>query len=112
MLRRSAETTNREAHLRAITDDSVTSGIRGGRQLLAFADALVARDPAAVTTTGAALAGEVGDATAARAAAVCGNFQMMNRILDATGVPVPPGRRDLVAEIGIDPDTFGGAHGF
>lgn len=80
--------------------------------MLAFADALVARDPVAVEKTRAALADEVGDATAARAAAVCGNFQMMNRILDATGVPVPPGRSGLAEDLGIDPATFGGAHGF
>jgi hypothetical protein len=41
-----------------------------------------------------------------RAAAVIGNFQMMNRVADATGMPVGTGSRganaELIAELGLD----------
>ena len=44
------------------------------------------------------------------AVGVVANFQMMNRALDAVGIPA---RADPVvaAELRVDPTTFGGSHG-
>ena len=41
---------------------------------------------------------------------VVANFQMMNRALDAVGIPqsLDP---TLARDLGVDPETFGGVHG-
>jgi hypothetical protein len=38
---------------------------------------------------------------ATAAVAVCANFQMMNRALDATGCPVPPHARSFAGLLGV-----------
>jgi hypothetical protein len=44
-----------------------------------------------------------GPAAVVRAAAVAGNFQMMNRLVDATGVPVGASMWEIADELGIRP---------
>lgn len=97
-------------NLRGVTDTHVDSGVDAGRQIIEFTDALVAGDPMVIAAKRNALVAEVGDVTTAAAGAVVANFQMMNRILDAVGVPTPSARLEMAAELGVDPHTFGGAH--
>lgn len=74
-------------------------------------DALLTGDPGVIGAARTKLVDALGSVTAAAAIGVIANFQMMNRILDATGVPTPPDRVGLAQAIGVDPDRFGGAHG-
>lgn len=55
-----------------------------------------------------ALQDVVGAEGATRAAMAIGNFEMMNRLLDATGVPVPASMGLITRELGL-PD-FDGRH--
>ena len=38
-------------------------------------------------------------------AEIAGNYEMMNRIVDATGVPIPPSMSEVFAELGPAPFT-------
>lgn len=49
-----------------------------------------------------ALIAVAGPAAAERAVAVCATFQLMNRLLDATGTPVPSSLDPLAVELGFD----------
>lgn len=100
MLRASALASGSSVDLRAIGDPRIELGIPAGRSLLLFADALIngnglsdARDQ---------LVAAVGETGAVRAALTVGNFEMMNRVVDATGVPVPAAMREVLREVGLD----------
>ncbi len=100
MLRASAEATDTPVNLMAIADLSLEPLIEGGSQLLAFTTALVGRDPQALTLSRTDLTSKLGPAATAAAAGAAGNFQMMNRLLDATGVPKPMDR-SIELELGL-----------
>jgi len=101
MLRASAGATGRVINLHSINDPSIESGLRGGRELLAFTNALVGRDDAAIVEARGALIGVLGVEAVVAASGAAGNFEMMNRLVDATGVPVS----SRMAEIAVDLDV-------
>jgi hypothetical protein len=101
MLRASAEASNAPLNLMAIPNPSLDPLLPGGRELLAFTTALVARDDQKLEATRSNLAKALGSGAVAAAAGAAGNFQMMNRLLDATGVPQPTDR-SIEAELGLD----------
>jgi hypothetical protein len=87
MLRASAQVFGSPLNLAGIADLGQDPLIAGGAELLAFTTALVERDEASLDSARSALTSALGAAATARASAVAGNFEMMNRLLDATGVP-------------------------
>lgn len=100
LLRASALETGTPLALQGVTDDGVDPLLPAGAPLRAFVTALVRRaEPGRARER---LAEAVGPAGAARAAAVAGNFEMMNRVVDATGCPVPPRVRELAEPLGLD----------
>ncbi|MEL6983079.1 MAG: hypothetical protein AAFO29_11700 [Actinomycetota bacterium] len=101
MLRASSHTTGRPADLAAVVDPMRDSLLPAGFQLLAFTDAAVLRDPDEMPAARAALHEAAGPKAVVRAAAVAGNFEMMNRLLDATGVVVTGRRLQLAEELGL-----------
>jgi len=90
--------------LRAVVDPSIDPLIPGGRLLVGFVDAVLSGRR--IGESGDALQDELGERARVDAAAVIGNFQMMNRIADATGMPVSGGARarhaGLIEELGFD----------
>jgi len=106
MLSWSAETTNRTVDLEAIASDDVSPGLPGGEELLAFTSATVSREPDRIVTTRDTLVAAVGPAAMVDAAAVIGNFEMMNRIADGVGMPVGRGTRTrmepMITSLGLD----------
>ncbi len=102
MLRVSSNRTNRPVDLLSIVDVSIEPVLPWGRELLAFTDAAVLRDDDELPLARASLQRLAGDAGVVRAAACAGNFEMMNRLLDATGVRVPSAGMTLADELGID----------
>ena len=105
MLRESARAFEYPLNLAAVGDPSLPSGIPGGNLLLRFVDATLAgTEPAAHVRE--EIAAELGPEALVDAAAVFGNFEMMNRVADATGIPVPPARldreRDLIETLGLE----------
>ncbi|NNC75004.1 MAG: hypothetical protein HKN93_05775 [Acidimicrobiia bacterium] len=106
MLRASARISDRQVDLRGAAHLSIDPLLDGGREIVDFTTALVGR--ADVAASREAAVGAIGAEATARVAAVAGNFEMMNRILDAVGVPVPRSRAESIAgELGIDVDHFG-----
>jgi len=99
MLRESAVTTDRTVDLRAIVDTTVDPLLEAGAQLVSLVDAAIDRDDRRLATAREMLAEQVGIAGVVDAAAVFGNFEMMNRIADATGMPV--GRGSLAANVDL-----------
>ena len=91
MLRASAQVTTTPLEPRAITDRSLDPLLPHGVALLDFVDALLVGSEADLTRAREKLLEEMGPASLVDAAAVVGNFQMMNRVADATGMPVGKG---------------------
>lgn len=101
MLRASSDHTSRPADLRAVVDPMRDSLLPAGSALLAFTDAAVLRDREEIAVARRALLEVAGPEAVVRAAACAGNFQMMNRLLDAIGVKVRRQGMELAAELGL-----------
>ncbi len=106
MLRASAEVTTTPLEPRAITDRSIDPLLPHGVVLLDFVDAALTGGEALRETARTAVLGALGPTGLVDAAGVVANFEMMNRIADATGMPVGKGTLKRTAEwralIGID----------
>ncbi len=103
LLRWSAETTDTPVDLRAVVDSRVDPLLPAGRELVAFVDSVLAEpEPAAALR----LSQTQGQPALVAAASVIANFQMMNIVADATGMPVGRGSRlrnaGLIEELGLD----------
>jgi len=83
----------------AITDRSVDPLIPGGSRLLDFVDAVLARSSGELSEARGELQAALGWNATVDAAGVIGNFEMMNRIADATGMPIGTGQRRGSAEM-------------
>lgn len=87
-------------------DAAGTSGVPHGGVLTAFAEALVQGDEAALACARTRVAEALGPGGLADAAAVASNFERMNRIADATGIPldapVAALSSDLRDSLGLD----------
>ena len=88
------------------------AGVSHGAELIAYADAVVARSEH-VAATRKAVQESMGDAEVVDAAAVIANFQRMVRIADGTGIPIDGPldvlSADLRHELGIN--EFSSAEG-
>lgn len=104
MLSWSIEETGAQAHLVAITDRTVDPLIPGGVVLLDFVDATLSDQEVAAARDRVDM--ELGRSACVDAAAVIGNFEMMNRIADGVGMPVGGGTRrrtaDVISDLGLD----------
>ncbi len=87
--------------LRGVVDPTIDPLVPAGRALVSFVDAMLTRPDASVR---ADLEAEVGWGGLAAAAGVLGNFQMMNRVADATGIPVGTGTRRRLSALIDDLD--------
>lgn len=106
MLRASVEAMAGTVDVRAITDPSVDPLIEGGTVLIAFVDAVLADDDLARSRGAEAVRSTLGPEGLVDASGVIATFSMMNRIADATGMPVGRGAiertEDLRRRTGID----------
>ena len=104
MLSWSAEATNQAVDLVPIATGSGDPLLPGGSELIEYVTAILSgRDIGAARHAVTAMLGATG---AVDAAAVTGNFEMMNRIADAVGMPVGQGTRQrmatVIADLGLD----------
>jgi hypothetical protein len=103
MLRWSALETARWVNLTAIVNDHVDPGVDGGRELVSLGRATQRSAPHRAPLAG--LAQRIGLAAAVDAAAVAANFQVMNRVVDATGLPIgthaQDAQRDVIDQLGL-----------
>ena len=104
MLRASSETVGERVNLAVINDRSVDPGIVGGRELTNLVEAAFGRYDLEAATN--AVRDIAGDDALVDAVAVIANFEMMNRVADAIGMPVGKGMRarsaEVRAEAGLD----------
>ncbi len=81
-------------------------GVSHGALLVEFAEAVLGADDDRLHRARARLRATLGDAALVDAAAVVANFNAIDRIADATGIPIDPERveltADLRAELGIN----------
>ena len=97
MLSWSIEATGQEVNLLPIASGSGDPLLPGGEELIAFVSATLAGTE--TTTARSAVVAALGESAAVDAAAVIGNFEMMNRIADGVGMPVGKGTRQRMAKV-------------
>ena len=90
LLRASGKLAGQPVDLRVVTDVDVAeaSGVAEADALLAFTDALVAHDADALARARTGLLERLGPEGLVDTAAVASNFERMDRIADATGIPL------------------------
>jgi hypothetical protein len=106
MLSWSSEETDTPVEVLAVTDPSLDPLIPGGKALLRFVEAVLNPATDQIGHAREDLEAEVGRTGVVNAAGVIGNFQMMNRVADGTGMPVGRGSRkrhaELIDRLGLD----------
>ncbi|MEE8456949.1 MAG: hypothetical protein V3S28_02770 [Acidimicrobiia bacterium] len=106
MLRVSALAFRYDLNIAAIGDPSLPIGIPGGNALLALVDAAMASSRDDVADTQTAIIDTLGPESLVDAASVFGNFEMMNRVAEGTGISIPAHAieraKDTIDELGID----------
>lgn len=104
MLRASAASFTYPLDIEAVRDPSIPSGVPGGDLLLRLVDALlVGTEPAAHVRD--LIVDVLGAEALVDAASVFGNFSMMNRIAEGSGIPVAAAaverERPLIEALGL-----------
>lgn len=106
MLRESSLTFGYDVDIAAIADTTIPVGVSGGNALLQFVDAVLGVSGEAIDTAQTRVLAELGADALVDAAGVFGNFQMMNRIAEGSGIPVPGAaverERDIVEALGLE----------
>lgn len=110
MLRASCKANDIAIDMRVVVDSTRACGVSNYRELIDFTDALLQGDMAVLEDARERLRTVEGDAGVVRAAAIVGNFQMMNRALDTLGATLgevtPPQIRALAEELGVDAPSY------
>jgi hypothetical protein len=88
-LRWSGEHLGYQVRIRGLVDPDIDLGVPGGRQLLGLVDAFFNRAAATQAIARQAVLEALGPEALVDTAAVYGNFEMMNRVAEGTGIPVP-----------------------
>jgi alcohol dehydrogenase class IV len=108
----SGETRGERYDLTAATQPGTESGVAHGAVLIAFAEAVLGSNGEGLDQTRAHLQRELGNAALVDAAAIVATFEQMDRIADATGIPldavVQIASQDVQAELGLA--SFASSH--
>ncbi len=107
MLRESARATNTQIDLKSVTNDNAgDGGIPHGSVLKAFAEAVLGDDEARLSDARRRVREALGDAGFVDASAVIANYSALDRVADATGIPLETAKEantvELRAELGIN----------
>ena len=106
LLRESGRTYPTIYDLQAVTGTTEGDGIPHGGLLIAFAEAVLGEDDAALAETRDAVQAALGQAGLVDAAAVVGLFNAIDRVADATGIPLEPEKAaasaDFRSALGLD----------
>jgi len=107
MLRESVTLSGAEVDMAGLTDPSCTNikGVPHSNALLRFVDTYMGADPAAYAEARVALSEAMGERAMIDAVGIASNFQFLDRIADATGIPSDPAialmQEDLVKQFGL-----------
>ena len=107
LLRASGVTHDRAYDLNAVTGAVQSdAGVPHGRLLVEFAEAVLGEDEEVLNHARAALGAAIGPAGLVDAAAVVGLFNAIDRVADATGIPLEAEKletsADFRAALGVD----------
>ena len=109
MLRASCSANDIEFQLASVVDSNLGNGVAHYHELINFADALLEGEVKSLDSARDKLRSVVDDDGVVRAAAVVGNFQMMNRALDTLGAQlgreVTPELLAMAGELGLTVPT-------
>jgi hypothetical protein len=108
LLRASGLTHDRAYDLGVVTGAVDGGGVPHGRLLLAFAETVLGDDDFGLTRARGALQAALGPAGLVDAAAVIGLFNAIDRVADATGIPLEPEKAAASADFraALDLDRF------
>ena len=109
LLRASGRTYDKTYDLAAVTGTPESDGgVPHGRLLVAFAEAVLGDDDAALARTRDALTTALGPPGLVDAAGVVGLFNAIDRVADATGIPLEPEKGAASADFraALDLDRF------
>ncbi|GBE24933.1 hypothetical protein BMS3Bbin02_01215 [bacterium BMS3Bbin02] len=99
MLRESSISFGYELDLAVVSDTSLPIGIPGGNALLRFVDVVLGKSDSSLADTHQDIITLLGPEALVDAAAALGNFEMMNRIAEGSGIPIPRQTIDREHEI-------------
>ncbi len=99
MLRASSKLEGVEVDLASVTNSDADSGIPHGATLNAFAEAVLGDSDTALNDARAKLLAQMGEAALVDCAGVVATFMQMDRIADATGIPIASDRVALTQEM-------------
>ncbi|MGB5380325.1 MAG: hypothetical protein WBO25_04905 [Acidimicrobiia bacterium] len=104
MLRASSSAFGYSVELDALRDPTIPAGVPGGNLLLRLVDAVLVRTEP-LKQVHDEIIGELGPEALVDAGSVFGNFEMMNRVAEVSGIPIPQqgidGNRDLIDRLDI-----------
>lgn len=105
-LRASAQAFDYPLDIRAIADPSIEIGVPGGAALISFVDAVMGVSGESPDDARQRVLDELDGPSLFDASTVYGNFEMMNRVAEATGIPIPQQsidrERETVEALGLD----------
>jgi len=88
MLSSSAIAYGFDLNIAAVASLEMSTGIPGGNELLKLVDAVISGETAAVRSAQTPVINILNPESLVDAAAVFGNFEMMNRVAEGSGIPV------------------------
>lgn len=89
-LRWSGEVNGYDIDIAGLVDHSVDIGVPGGRELIRLVDAFVSGTESDQESARLGVLDTLGPESFFDSATVFGNFEMMNRVAEATGIAIPP----------------------
>lgn len=106
MLRESATAFGYDVDIAAVGDPSRALGIPGGDELLRFVDTIMTGSPDELDSARSTIIDHLGPESLVDAASVFGNFEMMNRVAEGTGIQIPrqsiERMRDTIDVLGLE----------
>ncbi len=99
MLRESAISFGYDLDLATVGDPAIPTAIPGGNALLDLVDVALGKSDKPLLDAQQAIINTLGPEALVDAAAVLGNFEMMNRVAEGTGIPIPQQSIDRESEI-------------
>jgi hypothetical protein len=74
-------------------------GLPHAAALITYTDAVISGDPERIRSESQKIEAKLGSAALVRAACVVGNFERMNRVADATGIPLDAGMQFMSSDV-------------
>ena len=106
MLRESSKAKGETYDLTLLTGSGGDGNIAHGALLVHFAEAVLGDDERRLSAVRSDIRARMGDAALVDAAAIAATFNAIDRVADATGIPIEDGKaavtEDLRAALGID----------